>query len=243
MFCGQCGEPIVDGSLVCPRCGAPIPAGSGSAARPLGPGSSAPARGLLKRAWNVVVAPASEWPLIASEPGSTGGLYLRYVAPLAAIGAVAALVGHTFLDVRLLGPAAWAVALVQAAVSYALSFLGVFVVALAVDLLAPGFGGRRDALAALKVTVYSFTPGWIAGILNVVPALGVLAILAGLYGLYLLYLGLPVLMRCPADRSAGYAVAATLCAIVTWAVIAALGTCAGEGLGRLGDEAVRRVMG
>ena len=43
-----------------------------------------------------------------------------------------------------------------------LTFVGVFSIALIVDLLARSFGGQRDSLAALKLTAYSFTPGWIA---------------------------------------------------------------------------------
>jgi hypothetical protein len=100
------------------------------------------------------------------------------------------------------------------------TFVSVFVVALIVDALAPTFGGRKDALRALKVTAYSFTPAWVAAVLTVLPSLGPIAGLLGLYGLYLLYLGLPVLMRSPADRSLGYTVVIVLCAIVLSLLVA-----------------------
>jgi hypothetical protein len=96
-------------------------------------------------------------------------------------------------------------------------------------------------LAALKVTVYSFTPGWIAAIFNLIPMLGVLGIVGALYGLYLLYLGLPVLMRCPPDKSFGYTVVTVICAIVTWVLIAVLTTCAVGGLGLAGLSAMGRL--
>src|SRR5690349_20607815 len=134
-----------------------------------------------------------------------------------------------------------AASLVHAVFAYALSFLGVFLIAVIVDLLAPSFEGKRDALAALKVTVYSFTPGWVAAIFSIVPVLGVLAILGALYGLYLLYLGLPVLMRCPHEKSVGYTFVTVLCAIVTWIVIAALSTCAVGGLGLIGVGVLSRM--
>jgi hypothetical protein len=41
----------------------------------------------------------------------------------------------------------------------------------------------------------------VAGVLQILPALGILVVLASLYSLYLLYLGLPQLMRCPADKA------------------------------------------
>ena len=97
--------------------------------------------------------------------------------------------------------------------TYLFTFLVVFVVAWLVDTLAPTFGGQRDALRALKVTAYSYTPAWIAGVLNVVPTLGVLVLIASLFGLYLLYLGLPVLMRCPKEKALGYTAVIVLCAI------------------------------
>ena len=112
-----------------------------------------------------------------------------------------------------------------------------------VDVLAPTFGGQRDPLRALKLTAYSYTAAWVAGILQIVPALGVLALLAGCYGLYLLYLGLPVLMRCPKEKSLGYTIVLILCAIVVSAVIGILSTCAATGLGLAGIGAMGRLNG
>jgi hypothetical protein len=77
-------------------------------------------------------------------------------------------------------------------------------------------------MAALKVTAYSFTAAWVGAILTILPALGLIAALIGLYGLYLLYLGLPVLMRAPADRALGYTVVVALCAIVVNVIIVSI---------------------
>ena len=62
----------------------------------------------------------------------------------------------------------------------------VYAVALVVDLLAPTFGGQRNFPNALRLTVYSYTPVWLAGIFLLVPGASFLAIL-GLYGFYLLW--------------------------------------------------------
>jgi Yip1 domain/zinc-ribbon domain len=255
MFCAQCGKPVLDGSTFCNHCGAAVAAGSGGptqeapmatmaggAASRAGPGSAygsggnarTPGGGVVTRVKNILLSPATEWPVIAAEPTSARRLYLGYVAPLVAIGVVATFIGHSVVGLPLVGRVGVGAELAHAVVAYALSFLGVFLIALIVDLLAPSFGGQRDSLAALKVTVYSFTPGWIAGVFNLIPLLGILGIVGALYGLYLLYLGLPVLMRCPVDKSVGYTVVTVICAIVTWVVIAALTTCAVGGLGFIG---------
>jgi hypothetical protein len=262
MFCPQCGKPVLDGAKFCNYCGASLAAAPAAEPAPVaatyasgssttrGPGAfgtsgSSPASGStggpVSRIRNILLSPKTEWPVIAAEPSSPSSLYLGYVAPLVAIGVVATFIGHSMVGLPLVGRVGVGAALAHAVISYLLSFVGVFLIALIVDLLAPSFGGQRDWLAALKVTVYSFTPGWIAGLFNLIPMLGVLGIIAALYGLYLLYLGLPVLMRCPADKSVGYTVVTVICAVVTWVVIAVMTTCAVGGLGVVGLSAMDRM--
>jgi len=45
-------------------------------------------------------------------------------------------------------------------------------------------------------------------------------LLGGLYSLYLLFVGLPRLMKAPADRAMGYTVVTIICAIVVWVLVA-----------------------
>src|SRR4029450_8294572 len=80
-----------------------------------------------------------------------------------------------------------------------------------------------DSNKAFKVAVYSYTPAWIAGVLQILPALGFLGIIAALYGLYLLYLGLPALMKVPQDKAIGYTAVVVVCAIVLSIVVASIG--------------------
>ena len=215
MFCAQCGQLVAQGMKFCPQCGAPIaamvppvatPPAEAAAARDasplpdLDPGDvGATAAGLVARVKAILFSPSATWRLIADEPSSAAAIYGRYVAPLAAIGVIAAFIGQTVIgyNVPLLGHMRTGIVagLGAAVLGYLLSFVGVFVIAWLVDVLAPTFGGERDSLRALKLTAYSYTPAWVAGSLQLLPALSVLALLAGCYGLYLLYLGLPVLMR------------------------------------------------
>ena len=200
---------------------------------------------MVARVKAILLTPSATWPVIAAEPSSAGAIYGRYVAPLAAIGVIAAFIGQTVIgyNVPLLGHMRTGIVagLGAAVLGYLLSFVSVFVIAWLVDVLAPTFGGQRDPLRALKLTAYSYTPAWVAGILQLVPALGVLALLAGCYGLYLLYLGLPVLMRCPKEKSLGYTIVLILCAIVVSVVIGILSTCAATGLGLAGIGAMGRL--
>jgi hypothetical protein len=196
------------------------------------------ARGIFTRVKNILLTPSTEWPVIAAEPSSSNAIYLRYVAPLVALGVIATFLGHTLVGTPA-GPLGMVrvgifAGLVHALLMFGLSFLQVFLISWLVDVLAPSFGGQRDPLAALKVTAYSFTPGWVAAVVNVIPVLGILGVLAALYGLYLLYLGLPALMRSPKEKSVGYTVVLVICAIVLSVLITTLSACAVAGLGFMG---------
>ena len=139
-----------------------------------------------------MLTPRAEWLAIANE--SSDALAIRYVAMLAPIPSVAWLVGGWLIG----GYTPLLSALAGAAVAYALSFATVFAVAFIVDQLAARFDAQRSYSNALRLTAYSFTPAWLAGIALLVPGASFLALL-GLYGIYLMWTGLPVLMR-PRER-------------------------------------------
>lgn len=161
---------------------------------------------LLTRARAIMTAPQAEWPAIAGE--SDGNLAVRYAAILALIPALARFVGGWLIgDHTPLLPA-----LIGAVVAYALNFGLVLAVALAVDLLAPRFDSRRGYGNALRLTAYSFTPVWLAGIFLLVPGASFLVVL-GLYGIYLMWTGIPVLMRTSGKQTLPYAAAIAGCAV------------------------------
>jgi hypothetical protein len=113
--------------------------------------------------------------------------------------------------------------LVAAVLMLGLAVVGVFVLSIVINALAPTFGAEKNSTQALKVAVYSYTPAWIAAALNIVPVLGILAIFGAFYGMYLLYLGLPRLMKCPEDKAIPYTAVVIICAIVLSFVITAIG--------------------
>src|SRR5262249_10833646 len=108
--------------------------------------------------------------------------------------------------------------LLSALLGYLLIFLAVLIVALATNALAPVFLARRNFLNAIKVTVYSYTPVWLAGVFLLIPGLSFLTVI-GFYGAYLLWLGLPDLMQAPRDRALPYTGAILAFALVV-AIIA-----------------------
>jgi hypothetical protein len=111
-------------------------------------------------------------------------------------------------------------ALTSALTSYVLGLVGVYIVALIVDALAPSFNGQRNQIQALKTVAYAYTASWVASIVGIIPGLTLLAALVGLiYGIYLLRLGLPFTMRCPDDKAAGYTAVTIIVAVITAVVL------------------------
>jgi hypothetical protein len=178
---------------------------------------------LMDRAKNILFQPKQEWPVIDAEQASVAGLYTGYIIPLAAVGPLASVIGWSVFGLRVpfVGsmriPIGFAVR--NAVIVYVLGLVGVFVLSLIIDALAPTFGGQKNQIQALKVAAYSYTAAWVAGVFNLIPALAILGLLAALYSLYLLYLGLPILMKAPQEKAVGYTAVVIIVAIVLYLVI------------------------
>lgn len=183
---------------------------------------------IVTRAKNICVTPNTEWQVIAGESTPPAALITEYAVPLAAIGAVCGLIGGSLIGRTLpFVGGTYRIPLmsgiVLAVFTFAMAIAGVFILSLIINALAPTFGGEQNSLQAMKVAVYSYTPAWIAGALQILPMLSLLAVIGALYGLYLLYLGLPRLMKCPQEKAVGYTVIVVVCAIVITIVVGAIG--------------------
>jgi hypothetical protein len=180
---------------------------------------------LVGRVKRLLLSPSAEWERIDAEPATIKGLYVGYVCILAAIPVIASLIGGQVFGHGALGfsfrpnPVA---AIIGAVVTYGLTLLSVFLLALIIDALAPSFDGQKDRIQAFKVAAYTGTAGWVFGVLQIFPPLGLIAALAGLYGFYLLYVGLPKLMKAPKEKALGYTLVTVVCAIVMFIIVGAI---------------------
>ena len=179
---------------------------------------------LRDRVINILKSPRQEWDVIAKETTDTATLYKNYIIPLAAIPVIAGYIGMVTIGVTFLVRvrAGVVTGLVNAVVSYVFALIGVYVAALVIDWLAPKFQSEKSVIQALKLVAYSMTPAWIAGVLMLIPALGILAIIGGLYGIYLFYLGMTPMMKTPSDKVIPYMVVSALVVILVQIVIGVL---------------------
>src|SRR5450755_113466 len=88
--------------------------------------------GLIARVQNILMKPAAEWDVIDGESASIGGLFTGYACILAAIPAIASILGG-FLISHL----AVVLIAILAVLTYVASLISVFVMAFIIDALAP----------------------------------------------------------------------------------------------------------
>jgi hypothetical protein len=190
---------------------------------------------LLARVKAILTSPASEWPVIAEEPATTSDLYLNYIMVLAAIPAVSGFIKMSLMGMHVpfMGTIRVDIGagLKGMIVGYGLTLLGVYLLGLLINALAPTFGGQKNSVQALKTVAYAYTASWIAGIGQLLPWISIFITLVGaVYSIYLLNRGLPHTMKCPPEKSKVYtAVTIVIAILIGWMVALVAGNVAGLG--------------
>ena len=172
---------------------------------------------LFERIKAIILTPAKEWGVIARERGGAMAVMADYLVYLAAIPAIADLIGMALIGFKLPNGARARVDVMSAIMAmvfdYVLAFAVVAGVAAIINLAAPFFGAGRNMTEAFRLSAYSYTPMLLSGIFLLIPGLHFLVIL-GLYGLFVLFKGMPVMIRTPAQNAFLFAGAITACATV-----------------------------
>ncbi len=179
---------------------------------------------LIPRIQGILLKPKEEWDKIKGESLSVSKLFTSYAMLLVAIPAIAQFIGYGLVGYKapFLG---WirmglGTALVRSLLSYILTLASVYVLGIIINALAPSFSSKQNQDNAMKLAVFSMTPAWIAGALNIIPPLAILTIIASFYGLYLFYLGLDGgIMDTPKDKVVGYLVVVIIVTIVLYVII------------------------
>lgn len=159
---------------------------------------------IVERATEMLRHPENEWAAVEQDASIMRDLALGYVAPLAAIPAVAGLLGTWVVGVpgykiSLIG------AIFQALLDYAIDIGAIYALAYLMIRLAPRFGAKPALPTTFQVAVYSFTPVWISGIVGLIPATGLLKLAGYGYAVYLMSMGAERLLSIPQGKSLPYA--------------------------------------
>jgi hypothetical protein len=183
---------------------------------------------IVQRVKNIMIKPADEWNVIASEPATIGGLFTGYAAPLALIPLVSTilftgLLGISAADMMGLGsgmPLDLMTISAMAAFSFILSLVTLFIMGTVVKLVSPSFNGTSDKVQAMKLMTYAGTPTGVVALVSWIPFLGALLSFAAIvYVVYLIYLGLHPVLGVPKEKIAGFTVVIVLIYVVLALVI------------------------
>ena len=183
---------------------------------------------MLRRACRLIVSPGREWTAIAADRESWVAVALRYVLPLAALPALAWMVGRMLFPTDLVtwesAPLAHApIAIARAgAIAFCGSIVWVALLAGAFSALAPMFGARRDWAQSWKVAAYGTTPVWVVGVLLVKPVLVGLLLVAMLHCSYLYYAGLQIVAGVKQGAAAEYVGVVLFLALVASTLLGAV---------------------
>ena len=162
---------------------------------------------IIQRVIGIITKPNDEWKKIKGEKATVAGLFTNYAIILAAIPAVAGLIGwmiigRSFMGITIRVP--FGNSILWAILTYVFSLVGTYLLGMIIDFLAPNFGTQKDMVASTKIAVYAYTPAWVAGVLNIIPALAMIGMIAGLYSLYLLYMGIKEIKGPKEDKALPY---------------------------------------
>jgi hypothetical protein len=187
---------------------------------------------IIKRVIAIITKPNDEWEVIKNETMTVGDMFTKYAIWLAIIPAVAGFIGNALIGTSVMGfNVKWPIsnALTWAIVMYVMQLVGIFVLGFIIDALATTFGAQKDLVSSMKVAVFASTATWVAGILYIIPALGILVMIAALYSLYLLYLGIKIVKNPPQDKAMGYFIVVLIVDIVVFFLIGFITTTVAVG--------------
>lgn len=176
---------------------------------------------LIERVKSIITSPKTEWEVINSEPDTVNNIFMKYILPLAAVGAVASFIGYGLIGTSVLGfeikGMDWG--LKQAITYFAGVVVGYFVTTYVVDALAPSFNSEKNLNKSAQLVAYSYTPSLVGAVLAVLPSLYIIGALFGLYGLYLMYLGIGPMKKTPDDKKIVYIAISIVVLIVAFFVV------------------------
>jgi hypothetical protein len=165
---------------------------------------------LVDRAIDICIKPRATFLDIEREKWGFTALYRDYLLWLAALPVLVKLVVAVFGRQAVASAGrSLAAHLAAAFLDYVCLLAGVYALALAINAMAPAFGGERDEDRALRLCTYGLTPSFLADAIGALPGLAWSSVLS-LYAIVLVTIGLPRLMRCDEDRALAYGAGAAV---------------------------------
>jgi len=177
---------------------------------------------LLNYILDLLVNPVKEWERIREENTpdlkSLQQYLLNRLIPIIMLNVGTYFVGITFIGIRskelidgarLVSPISAIVASIILAAAY---FITIIIAGMIIKLIATSFDSEVNEINSFKLAAFSLYALLFFGSMHIIPGMKV-GMLAGFYGIYLLYRGLPVLLKTPPEKCAGFTLVVSLAVI------------------------------
>jgi hypothetical protein len=182
---------------------------------------------MFEKIKNLLINPKVEFEKYEKEEAqSMISSFTTYAMLLFLIPAVCTIIGWGVIgyNVVFMSIKSWEIGIKLGIVVFAGCTASFFISTYLIDALAPSFKSTKNLNRSAQLVAASMTPGAVAGIFCLFPNMSTLMILGALYGGYILFLGLPSMMKAPADQAPIFAVVSILAIIVVyWLVYYILG--------------------
>jgi hypothetical protein len=169
----------------------------------------------IDRILELLINPSHEWEKIEQEEiGDPWRYLLKHLGPFILLNIASYFIGAVFVGSKTQGISNSQYLSVGQALFTSIFLATIYIVviyvgAVIVKLIATSFDSEQNKNNSFKLVVFSLYPYLIFGSLHIIPSIKIGA-WAGFYGAYLLYTGLPVLLKTPQARSAGFTLVVAL---------------------------------
>jgi hypothetical protein len=172
---------------------------------------------IVDRAKNILFTPKTEWLVVDKELTNSNTVLTAYILPMLSIGAMATFIGQGLIGENVgfgANTANVKAGLIGALLYVVLSVVTAYIVAAAIDALAPSFESEKNWNKSFQLAAYSLTASYVGAVFLIFPALNIIVILCTIYCIYQLYTGIPVMKKTAADKQVPYLAVVILITVV-----------------------------
>ncbi len=204
-FCSNCGEKIIEDDIYENTAG-----NHTEGFETIEDHTEEEKRNIFKRVKLIISNPKREWVQIEFENPGIPKMFFEYLLPLALIPLLSLIIGYGVIGDRnsIATPFLWFRDM-KAGIAYGIGFfasciLTPVIAAFIINSIAPKFKTEKNIKRAFQLTIYSFTPVMISGVLFIVPLFSFIAYLGGFYGIVLIMFGVTRIMKTPNTGTIGF---------------------------------------
>ncbi len=173
--------------------------------------------GFTKRLQNLITHTGTEWGTIEKEGHEWKRVFSTYALPLIFLMGLSYLVGYILFTDQLIY--SFGYILISSIAEMIIALAGTLLTGYIINELAPGFKGKKDLNASMKLVMFSFTAYYVSySLAGLIQPMQVLQ-LGAFYSIYLYWFGCEALLFIPSEQKTGFVALSGLLMIVVFSLL------------------------